>query len=78
METAGEGGAWGIALLADYLVYHADGESLEDYLQDHVFNGMKQVTVSPDPADEKGFDRYMKRFVSCLPAQKAAASEFKD
>ena len=78
METAGEGGAWGIALLADYRVYRADGETLEDYLQNHVFSGMKQITVSPDPEDEKGFDLYMKRFVSCLPAQKAAGAEFRD
>ena len=49
METAGEGGAWGIALLADYMVYHRSGESLEDYLQNHVFTGMTQKTVSPDP-----------------------------
>ena len=78
METAGEGGAWGIALLADYLVHNTEKESLEDYLQKHVFSGMKQITVSPDPDDEKGFDKYMMRFVSCLPAQKAAAAEFKD
>ena len=78
METAGEGGAWGIALLADYLVYRSAGESLEDYLQNKVFTGMKQLTVSPDPADEAGFDRYMERFVSCLPAQKAAAEHFRN
>ena len=78
METAGEGGAWGIALLADYRVRRAEGESLEDYLQQHVFSGMKQVTVAPDPADEQGFDRYMERFIACLPAQKAAASGFRD
>ena len=40
--------------------------------------GMKQSTVEPDPEDEKGFDLYMKRFVSCLPVQKAAGSEFRD
>ena len=78
METAGEGGAWGIALLADYLVYHDADESLEDYLQNKVFTGMKQLTVSPAPSDEAGFDQYMKRFVSCLPAQKAAAEHFRD
>ncbi len=78
METAGEGGAWGIALLADFMVNRAEDEALEDYLQNHVFSGMKQITVAPDPENEKGFDRYMERFVSCLPAQKAAASEFKD
>lgn len=78
METAGEGGAWGIALLADYLVYHEEGEMLEDYLQNKVFTGMKQITVSPDAEDEKGFDRYMDRFISCIPAQKAAAEHFRD
>ena len=77
METAGEGGAWGIALLADYMVYRSSGETLEDYLQNNVFTGMKQMTVSPDPADEEGFNRYMERFVSCIPAQKAAAEQFR-
>ena len=76
METAGEGGAWGIALLADYLVYRKKDEALEDYLQNHVFTGMKQITVAPDPEDETGFNRYMDRFVSCIPAQKAAADHF--
>ena len=77
METAGEGGAWGIALLADYLVYHEEKESLEDYLQNKVFSGMKQETVPPSDADEKGFDEYMKRFVACLPAQQAAVCGLK-
>ncbi len=77
METAGEGGAWGIALLADYLVYKAADETLEDYLQNRVFSGMKQMTVAPDPADEEGFNRYMERFVSCIPAQKEAAEHFR-
>lgn len=77
METAGEGGAWGIALLADYLIYRNTDETLEDYLQNRVFTGMKQLTVSPDPKDEEGFDRYMDRFISCIPAQKAAAEHFR-
>ena len=38
---------------------------------------MKQMTVSPDPKDEEGFNKYMERFVSLLPAQKAAADGFK-
>lgn len=71
MQTAGEGGAWGIALLADYMV-HQQGESLEDYLQNRVFAGMEQTTLAPDPKDEAGFDAYMDRFVACIPAQKAA------
>ena len=76
METAGEGGAWGIALLAEYLVAHHPGETLEDYLQDHVFAGMKQLTVSPDPDDENGFNLYMDRFISCIPAEKAAVKHY--
>ena len=77
METAGEGGAWGIALLAEYAVCRREGESLEDYLQNRVFAGMKKLTVSPDPEDEKGFDRYMEQFMRCIPAQKAAVEGLK-
>ena len=77
METAGEGGAWGIALLADYTIRHQKNESLEDYLRDHVFAGMKKTTVMPDPEDEKGFDCYMERFMHCIPAQKAAVEGLK-
>lgn len=77
METASEGGAWGIALLADYMVNKRQGESLEDYLENRVFADMKKKTVSPDPEDEKGFDQYMKHFVDCIPAQKAAVVHFK-
>ena len=77
METAGEGGAWGIALLAEYALCRRAEESLEDYLQAHVFNGMKKLTVAPDPEDEKGFDRYMEKFMRCIPAQKAAVEGLK-
>ena len=77
METAGEGGAWGIALLAAYTVAKQEGESLEDYLQNRVFAGMKQMTVSPDPEDEAGFDRYMEKFLACIPAQQAAVDGLK-
>ena len=74
MQTAGEGGAWGIALLADYLVHHTEGEALEDYLQNKVFQSMKQSTLAPRAEDEKGFDAYMEAFKACIPAQKAAIS----
>ncbi len=77
METAGEGGAWGIALLAEFALKRKPGESLEDYLQNHVFSGMKKRSASPDPDDEAGFDRYMERFLKCIPAQKAAVEGLK-
>ena len=73
MQTAGEGGAWGIALLASYLVQKNKGETLEEYLENRVFGHMTQKTVAPDSQDESGFDDYMKHFISCIPAQKAAA-----
>lgn len=77
MKTAGEGGAWGIALLADFMVNRSKEEKLEDYLQNKVFAGMQSKTVAPDPEDEAGFDRYMQRFIDCIPAQKAATEYFK-
>ena len=74
MSTAGEGGAWGMALLTDYMMNHADGEHLEAYLTDKVFNGMEAETLAPDPADVAGFDRYIERYRACLDAEKAAAA----
>src|SRR5699024_12507092 len=49
MKTAGEGGAWGIAILANYMVTKEQGESLEDYLENKVFAGQEGVTLAPDP-----------------------------
>ena len=77
METAGEGGAWGIALLADYMAHRDQAQSLEDYLDEKVFHGMKQSTLAPNPEDEQGFDAYMKRFMDCIPAEKAAVEHFR-
>ncbi len=72
METAGEGGAWGIALLAAYMVQKADGETLEAYLEDKVFHAMRATTLAPDPEDVAGFNRYMTRYTACLDAERAA------
>jgi len=77
METAGEGGAWGIALLAEYTLKRSENETLEDYLGNRVFAGMKKLTTAPDPEDEKGFDSYMEKFMRCIPAQKAAVEGLK-
>ena len=57
METAGEGGAWGIALLAAYMVRKTGNEPLEDYLDDKVFAGANGTTISPDQRDVDGFTR---------------------
>ena len=73
METAGEGGPWGIALLAAYMVHKSDDETMEDYLTNRVFSTAKSTTLQPDCAGAAGFERYMERFLAALPAQKAAA-----
>ena len=74
METAGEGGPWGMALLAAYMGKKAPGQSLEDYLAGQVFASAKSVTVQPDPAGVAGFESYMQRYEASLAAQKAAAA----
>ena len=71
-DTASEGGAWGIAVLAAYLVRRASDESLADYLANRVFADAALVTVDPSAADVAGFDAYVGRFVAALPVQQAA------
>lgn len=72
METAGEGGAWGIALLASYLVHKEDGETLDRYLADKVFAGEKGSCIEPDPADVQGFEKFMERYSEGLAIERAA------
>ena len=76
METAGEGGAWGIALLAGYVVNNSRRLSLPEYLDQVVFAGNTGVAVDPDPKDVEGFNVYMKNYIAGLPVEKAAV-EFK-
>lgn len=72
METAGEGGAWGMALLASYMVHKKDGETLDSYLTDHVFKGNTGTKVAPDPKDVEGFEAFMKRYTKGLSIERAA------
>jgi sugar (pentulose or hexulose) kinase len=72
METAGEGGAWGVALLAAYAVRRAAGETLEDYLTHKVFGGESGKTVQPDEADMAGFAEYMRRYEAGLSIEREA------
>ena len=74
METAGEGGPWGMALLAAYMVRKSGDQTLEDYLDAHVFADAKRVTLQPDPAGVAGFQSYLTRYKAALAAQKAAAA----
>ncbi|MDD6033293.1 MAG: FGGY-family carbohydrate kinase [Oscillospiraceae bacterium] len=72
METAGEGGPWGMALLASYMLRKTEGETLEQYLADRVFAGVSGSSAAPDPADAAGFAAFIQRYKACLPAEKAA------
>lgn len=72
METAGEGGPWGMALLASYLVNKEGGESLDDFLHEKVFAGDKGTKMEPDEVDVKGFDEFIVRYKACLPVEAAA------
>lgn len=72
MDTASEGGAWGIAVLAQYLAVNKDNESLADYLSNKVFVGQSGTTLEPDAEDVKGFDDFLVRYNKGLAVERAA------
>ena len=72
MTTAGEGGAWGIALLASYMIQKADGEGLAEYLEEKVFAGQEAYVMDPDPADVEGFEKFMEVYTAGLAIERAA------
>ena len=72
METAGEGGAWGIALLAGYAVNNPKHLSLADYLEEVVFAGNTGVEIAPTPEDVAGFEKYIENYKRCLPVEQCA------
>ena len=72
METAGEGGAWGIALLGSYLVRNEKKLSLPDWLDEVVFAGNTGVEIAPTPEDVAGFNAYIEAYKACLPVEEAA------
>lgn len=72
MDTASEGGAWGIALLAAYLADKTVGERLEDYLETRIFRELSGETVIPDERDTAGFHTFMERYKAGLSVEKAA------
>ncbi len=72
METAGEGGAWGGALLAAYMVSKLEMETLEAFLADKVFTGQRGTTIAPDPTDVEGFVAFIERYKKGLVIERAA------
>lgn len=72
METAGEGGAWGIAVLASYMANRKENESLPDFLKEKVFAGQIGIKTEPDSRDVEGFDAFMVRYNEGLAIERAA------
>lgn len=72
METAGEGGAWGIAVLAAFFAEKKEGQSLGGFLNEEIFSGNKGVKMDPVAEDVKGFEKFMEKYMKNLPAEKAA------
>lgn len=72
MSTAGEGGAWGMALLASYMKNKEQSQTLEDFLEHKVFKDVEGQEISPDPTDVKGFDVFMERYQGGLAIEQAA------
>jgi sugar (pentulose or hexulose) kinase len=71
METAGEGGAWGIAVLALFLM-KKEGRSLSEFLNEVIFAGEEGVEITASQEEIDGFDSFMKTFNATLPIEKAA------
>lgn len=72
MDTASEGGAWGMAVLAAFLKEREADETLPDYLSNRIFAGQTGTTIAPEPEDVAGFDAFVEKYKSTLPAEKAA------
>ena len=72
METAGEGGPYGMALLCAYMLWKKDGQTLEDYLDHAVFANAKSSTLMADESDIAGFRAFLKQYQKSLPVERAA------
>ncbi len=77
MKTAGEGGAWGIALLADYMISRENGETLDMYLENKVFAGNEGTVIGPQPEEAEGFNAFIERYKEGLAIERAAVDHLR-
>lgn len=75
MKTAGEGGAWGIALLSAYQAHRKEGQSLENYLENNVFSGYEGIKLEPNPSDVEGFEKFIELFKRGLSIEQEAIAK---
>ena len=74
MDTASQGGPWGMAILAAYMLYGKDRGSLEEYLEKNIFAGQTGSTIQPDPEETAGYEEFARRYKTGLYAEQAAIS----
>jgi len=77
LDSAGEGGAWGIALLAAYLLNKKDGDTLERFLDEQVFQSSKGTVVQPDQRESESFAKFMEQYQAGLAVERAAIDSLK-
>jgi sugar (pentulose or hexulose) kinase len=75
ISTAGEGGPWGMALLAAYMSQKTGDESLEAFLQEKIFTGLQSTIIAPDQTDVEGFSGFIERYKTCLPVERLAVEK---
>jgi sugar (pentulose or hexulose) kinase len=73
MENAGEGGSWGMALLAEFML-HKQGQTLESYLDDKVFVNIQGSTMVPRAEDVAGFEAFMRQYAACVEVERTATT----
>lgn len=77
MESAGEGGPWGMALLASYQINKKDNQTLEEFLTDEVFNKLDYTSVDPKEKGIENFEYFMEKYVKMLEVERAAVNNLK-
>lgn len=77
MQNAGEGGPWGMAVLANF-VKNGNGQSLEDFLDSQVFSDPESMTLSPEPAGVKGYQEFITNYQAALPVEGEAVKTLKN
>ena len=77
MDTASEGGAWGIALLAAYMADGYRDGKLEEYLDGRIFARLAGSKIDPDPADVEGFETFTQHYIAGLPVETSAIDAVK-
>ncbi len=77
-KTAGEGGPWGMALLAAYRMNKKEGQTLEQYLVSEVFATSECTTCHPEKEESKGFEAFIRRYTACIPVEQAAVQALQE